>query len=302
MATPCIAQLVAAALIIPTSIAIHPVESEIDDSSAELVVTALQSAGVMEDGQSVKELSSGFSAQTLDPHFAISTEGVEGHETAIAVESGDSQFAVDGVRIFLQQDANAAYALTSVGDGLGAGYAVMLDETAPSSHEFEFSVDGEPAVLEEALDGYVEVLSQNGSRANLILPAWATDANMVALPTHYEVRGSKLIQHIETQGAAFPVVADPQLACDAAFCTAEYNRAATKTLANQLPGWTTAITAACLLRGPAGGASCGIAFGSASAVASGAYANGNCFGIRKLHYGGPPFPVEIARAESGYCR
>lgn len=38
---------------------------------------------------------------------------------------------------------------------------------------------------------------------------WAVDANGVSLPTSYTVQGTKLIQTVDTAGAAFPVVVDP---------------------------------------------------------------------------------------------
>jgi hypothetical protein len=38
---------------------------------------------------------------------------------------------------------------------------------------------------------------------------WALDANNRNLPTHYTVKGSSVVQTIDTRGAAYPVVADP---------------------------------------------------------------------------------------------
>ena len=38
---------------------------------------------------------------------------------------------------------------------------------------------------------------------------WALDANNKKLPTHYAVKGSSVVQTIDTRGAAYPVVADP---------------------------------------------------------------------------------------------
>jgi len=40
---------------------------------------------------------------------------------------------------------------------------------------------------------------------------WAVDADNRYLPTRFEVHGDTLIQYTDTRGAAFPVVADPDV-------------------------------------------------------------------------------------------
>ena len=43
-----------------------------------------------------------------------------------------------------------------------------------------------------------------------IAPAWAVDADGLAVPTHYSLEGNTLVQHVDlTATTAFPVVADP---------------------------------------------------------------------------------------------
>lgn len=47
----------------------------------------------------------------------------------------------------------------------------------------------------------------------MIAPPWAKDANGASLPTWYEVdsTGTRLTQHVNTAGAAYPIAADPRL-------------------------------------------------------------------------------------------
>ncbi|MFF2296394.1 hypothetical protein [Arthrobacter sp. NPDC058127] len=40
---------------------------------------------------------------------------------------------------------------------------------------------------------------------------WALDSNGKKLPTSYTVNGSKITQHVNTNGAAYPIVADPSI-------------------------------------------------------------------------------------------
>jgi hypothetical protein len=47
-----------------------------------------------------------------------------------------------------------------------------------------------------------------GGVAEIEVP-WARDADGRSLPTRYVVRGDVLVQHVDTRGARFPVVADP---------------------------------------------------------------------------------------------
>jgi hypothetical protein len=68
--------------------------------------------------------------------------------------------------------------------------------------------------LDEQPDGAVTVskFDVGGVSVQAVVEApWAKDANGKSLPTKYEVKGSKLIQHIDTRGAEYPIVADPSI-------------------------------------------------------------------------------------------
>lgn len=68
-------------------------------------------------------------------------------------------------------------------------------------------------------DGYVAELTNSGGvqlrnpSSRIVVPfikaPWALDANGKKLQTFYTVKDSKITQHVDTDGAAYPVVADP---------------------------------------------------------------------------------------------
>jgi hypothetical protein len=59
--------------------------------------------------------------------------------------------------------------------------------------------------------GGAEIVGPTGTVNARILSPWAKDADGVNLPTAYRVDGDMLIQTIDTRGATFPVVADPEV-------------------------------------------------------------------------------------------
>jgi hypothetical protein len=120
---------------------------------------------------------------------------------------------------------------------------------------------------------------------NILGSAWATDAAGAPVPTSYSIEGGTLIQHVLHDGAAYPVVADPRLACNGIFCTMEYTRSETQMLANWSGTAGIVISAGCAkLAGAIGGLVCALSAGVISSVASQALSQGQCFGMRAFIY------------------
>ncbi|WP_146084455.1 hypothetical protein [Rathayibacter sp. AY1C1] len=90
------------------------------------------------------------------------------------------------------------------------------------------TVDGEPAIL-EFIDHSVAVKDSHGRTVNFMNPAWASDSTGAPVRTSFSIDGGTLVQRVHHTGASYPVVADPSLACDIAFCTIMLNRTETKT-------------------------------------------------------------------------
>lgn len=55
------------------------------------------------------------------------------------------------------------------------------------------------------------VLTDADGRTAVLGAPWAKDANGVGLPTSYRIEGSTLVQTVDTDGAVFPVAADPKV-------------------------------------------------------------------------------------------
>ena len=82
-----------------------------------------------------------------------------------------------------------------------------LDRGAPSSLTYRFD---KGTTFEEVGDGSL-VLLQDGEVVGQAHIPWAIDANGKELPTYYRVQGHKLVQVIDTKGAAYPIVSDPYI-------------------------------------------------------------------------------------------
>ncbi|UKA59793.1 hypothetical protein [Arthrobacter sp. FW306-2-2C-D06B] len=192
--------------------------------------------------------------------------------------------------VFGSKSSDYNYAAGSI-NGRLAGYTI-INSANKSSFEYEFLVNGAPAVLEPRSNGGVAVYSVDGTLVNAILPAWAVDATDKNLSTSYSVNGNILRQEVNLQGATFPVVADPQTACDPWFCTVEFNRSETKTIADN--GWqaTGVISIGCGLLTPGMAVLCGAIGGAVTITASQAHNQGECVGIRTPRFAGQvSFPV-----------
>ncbi|WP_423183890.1 hypothetical protein [Arthrobacter sp. NyZ413] len=184
--------------------------------------------------------------------------------------------------VFGSKSSDYNYATGSTGGRL-AGYTI-INSAKKSSFGYELLVNGAPAILESRSNGSVAVYSNDGTLVNVILPPWAVDATGKDLPTSYSVNGNILQQDINLRGAAFPVVADPRTACDAWFCTVEFNKSETKTIADN--GWqaTGVVSLGCGLLTPGMAVLCGAIGGALTIAASQAHNQGDCVGIRTYRW------------------
>lgn len=237
--------------------------------------------------------------------YALSLRSESQAQASLEVTSPTGQVVsitpeAESPRIFSTSDAAATvvaedsinkYVLTKDSTNPGAVYAVMSSASSRTTHQFDISVGGQPAVLETLPDGWVSIKDRSGELQNIISPAWALDSNGEQVATHYSVSGSTLIQTVELTGSEqFPVVADPAVACDWVFCTVEMNRAQTRLIAYY--GGLASLTAGiCAVLLPAAGwpaAVCAAAVAGMAlwiqATAADAYDQGKCLGIRALIY------------------
>jgi len=92
----------------------------------------------------------------------------------------------------------------------GGARVMSLVENGDSSARFAIDLPANTALVQSG-DGYSIVGSAGEARITLgqIHSPWAVDAVGKKLPTSYTLEGSTLIQHVVTDGATYPIVADP---------------------------------------------------------------------------------------------
>ncbi len=140
-----------------------------------------------------------FSQDGAEP-FVI---GLPNAQHANEAEYGDLGLAVydnnDGSSTVPIPQPDGTLQITIVIDGPEAPSRFVYPLTLPDGGE-----------LIDAGDGYFAILGSDGLPIAMVEPAWALDANGVAVDTHYEIAGNDLVQVVNHNvGYAYPIVADP---------------------------------------------------------------------------------------------
>lgn len=109
----------------------------------------------------------------------------------------------------LADDTNVELVTLGTEDrSLFAALVVIDNHEAPTEYRFENAVpDGHTAKAHP--DGSVSFVDIDGNESGGIAAPWALDANGEEVPTRYILDGTTLIQIVDHEGAAYPVVADP---------------------------------------------------------------------------------------------
>jgi len=108
-------------------------------------------------------------------------------------------------------EGDAADTTVAVQD-TGAGLRALVHIDSPDAPErFDFEIGGDVTRLEPTTDGGVAALDAAGDVVATAPAPWATDANGVAVPTHYEINGTTLTQVVEHHAGnySYGIVADP---------------------------------------------------------------------------------------------
>lgn len=173
----------------------------------------------------------------------------------------------DGMTVYQGTD-DAASTVVQPTDSGARFMTVISGPSAPSDYRYNLDVPAGGSVAQDA-GGSISVRDQQGDQVAGIAPAWATDANGQSLPTSYSVDGTTVLQHVNLDGATFPVVADPAFTVDCGWVTCSYylSRAVTKKIANKLGRYQNASTATIAA---IAGAACAPATPVAAAICAGA--------------------------------
>lgn len=216
-------------------------------------------------------------------------------EVEIAPVSQGEAYTEDGSSVLVDDSFGI---VTGTGArGTNASFIVLNDSSAPRSYDFEIGDRG--TTLELRDDGSALVRDVTGEAVNFIEAPWATDAEGVDVATHYTVAGNILTQHVDAEGATFPVTADPTMGCGVGWCSVYFNRSETNAIASGGPAVGAAITAACAKAGVIIAIGCGISLGLALSQAGVANKDRNCIGILFTPLGSSVF---IEPRGTAHCR
>ncbi|MFD7904211.1 hypothetical protein ACFV4G_18425 [Kitasatospora sp. NPDC059747] len=171
---------------------------------------------------------------------------------------------------------------------------VFVLRTARAATDVSFTVDGfDGRLVADPLGGVLLVDRTTGRADSRISAPWAYDANGRALPTSYSVDGGTVTQHVDTRGAAFPVVADPHYTWGWITGTVYFNRNETSHMASDA-GFTAAMFA---FAPPPFNLIGAMVAGNISRVAWNAGSDHKCVKVKSL---APVFPA--SEYSGGYCR
>jgi len=242
-------------------------------------------------------------ATTFDPLAIVQQRGLLGGDSAVAQEKTLAAQAQ-------AEDATVGSAkpltLTATNDGLSAAkpsstnasvqtasnfgvvaglndqgnnssFIAMKDASAPK--DYGFTVDEPGAQLKLESNGAVTITDGSGNLINYIDTPWATDAAGNDLSTTFTVDGNTITQHVDTTGATFPVVADPQQGCGIGHCSIYFNKSETKDIGSAGLTALGGATAACAFGGAVAVFACAAATASIGATAQYAENHKQCVGI-----------------------
>ncbi|MFN3949098.1 hypothetical protein [Microbacterium sp.] len=115
--------------------------------------------------------------------------------------------ASDAGTVVYASESDASVAVQTLPSGDTRVQTIIPDRYA--THEAAFGMDGFRAIVDDAGNAGFQQTGREGAFVPVEAP-WATDAEGEPVPTHYEVRGERLVQIVTpTERTVYPVVADP---------------------------------------------------------------------------------------------
>lgn len=129
-------------------------------------------------------------------------------EVVIAAVGSSTTSVTDGVAVSDPVGGSSLKAMAHTTSG--GGQIAFLIESERSAPEATFTVETTLDTSWEKLpDGGLKLIDALGNPLVTINKPWAIDANGQQVPTHFEMGDGFFTQIVDTEGAAFPVVADP---------------------------------------------------------------------------------------------
>lgn len=137
------------------------------------------------------------------------TEAVPDADVHVVVDAQDASAqltAAGGASLSIEAMDEADSVVLPQADGV---QVLTVLKEGERTAQFDFDLpEGQKLSI---LGGGLMIVGSDGAIVGSVAAPWAIDSNGTALPTHYELVGERLIQHVNTEGAVFPVVADPRV-------------------------------------------------------------------------------------------
>jgi hypothetical protein len=159
----------------------------------------------------------------------------------------------------------------------------LRDASAPTTFDLAVALPPGARLISNDVLGALFVVDQHEDVIGVFAKPWAVDADGMAVPTSFEIRGNTLRQHVEHRGAAYPVGADPQYTWGWVTGTAYYSRRETK----DMMSWTYGATVVAGLCAAFGvetlGAACAVSvafYAQWAFQADRAFSEGRCLKIK----------------------
>lgn len=251
------------------------VESEAVDAIAASAGAVLETAVPVTDADATVVADDGtvveFSADASDGLMLTTADDAELEIALPFADEASTAEVVDGAVVY---DNNNGSATTPVvhEDGTVQILTTIADTTAPTEYAYDFGAGASFYVFD---DGSVAVLRTEAGETTpvgMIAAPWAVDVNGAAVPTHFEARGTSLVQVLDHVSSAteYPVVADPTISVGWGVYY-HFNKAETKTIGKDWIAISAGSTTACAAAGAALGSlapAIGTAIGGAVAGAT----------------------------------
>ncbi len=147
-----------------------------------------------------------------------------------AEEASEGKVETEGVVSFDNRNGSSSVPIVK-DDGALQINTVISRRSAPTRYEYPLSIPSDASLVPIG-DAVAIVSSSLGAIATIDAP-WATDAAGRAVPTHYEIEGTTLVQVIDHHSGqiSYPIVADPKFVWEGILPAVKTTRAETKDLA-----------------------------------------------------------------------
>lgn len=180
----------------------------LDVAAEEALAALVEEPATVVDGIAVADTAITELPSADDPSIEYST--LDGAATmsidlpgVSAVDSTDDAVTLGGA-------SDESFVVQATEDG---GVQILnIATTKVDSHSFDVDTtvpEGSQWVATES--GSLELREADGTTIAAVDVPWAVDASGDQLPTYFSIEGGRITQHVDTRGAAFPVVSDPDI-------------------------------------------------------------------------------------------